>query len=125
MKKTLILFGKPLCGICESISDAMKALEDEYTILRINILQFFSKTGQIKEYELEQGIVFINNFFNHLSSEASSLFKYDPETGQMAFVNISKFLNLALVDKSFVKLESLREEIENAPYGVWPPPKTE
>ncbi|AAK85014.1 putative glutaredoxin [Lumpy skin disease virus] len=122
MKKTLILFGKPLCGVCESISDAIKILEDEYDILRINILSFFSKNGQIKEFEIDEGVAFINNFFKYLSSEAASLFKYNPETGQMAYVNISKFFNLAVIDKSFIKKDKLKEEIENSPYGVWPPP---
>ncbi|ABQ43528.1 glutaredoxin [Tanapox virus] len=125
MKKTLILFGKPFCGMCESISEVMKELEDEYDVLRINILSFFSKTGQIKEFEVDQSVVFINNFFKYLNINFASLFKYDPESGKIGFVNISKFFNLAMIDKSFVKNDSLKEEIEKAPYCVWPPPKTE
>ncbi|ADT91085.1 glutaredoxin protein [Cotia virus SPAn232] len=118
---TLILFGKPLCGICENISEIMKNLEDEYDILRINLLSFFSKNGQIKEFDVDQGAIFINNYFKYLSDSALALFKYDTKTEKMAYVDISKFFNLAVIDKSFIKIDELKEVIENSPYGIWPP----
>ncbi|AAF14936.1 m48L [Myxoma virus] len=125
MKKTLILFGKPLCGVCEAISEALQMLENDYDILRINIISFFSKNGQIKEFDTDHGVAFINNFFKYLATDAASLFKYDPESKQMAYVNISQFFNLAIIDKSFVKKELIEEEIEKAVYGLWPPPSSQ
>ncbi|AAL69789.1 SPV050 putative glutaredoxin-2 protein [Swinepox virus] len=125
MKKTIILFGKPLCGVCETISDVIKKLEDDYNVLRINILSFFSKNGQIKELGINEGIVFINNFFKYLGNEVACMFKYNPETEELAFVDISSFFNLAIIDKSFIQVDHIRDVIEKAPFGVWPPSKIE
>ncbi|QHR82592.1 glutaredoxin protein [Brazilian porcupinepox virus 1] len=125
MKTTLILLGKPLCAICETVSELMKKLENDYDILRVNLLSFFSKNGQIKELGTDKGSIFINNFFKYLTYIPVSVFKYNPETDKIAFVDISNFLNSALIDISFVNIDELKKTIEESPYDVWPPTKKE
>nr|WGO62682.1 glutaredoxin-like protein [Wadden Sea poxvirus] len=125
MKITLILFGKPMCNICEAISEAIKDFETEYNVLRIDTLSFFSKNGQVKDLDIDRSIVLINNFLQYLGQSYAALFKYNPETKKIGYIDISKFFNVALIDKSFIKYEDLKDIIDNSPYGVWPPPKKE
>ncbi|AAB96442.1 Glutaredoxin [Vaccinia virus Ankara] len=121
MKNVLIIFGKPYCSICENVSDAVEELKSEYDILHVDILSFFLKDGDSSMLgDVKRGTL-IGNFAAHLSNYIVSIFKYNPQTKQMAFVDINKSLDFTKTDKSLVNLEILKSEIEKANYGVWPP----
>ncbi|QDJ95024.1 thioredoxin-like protein [Hypsugopox virus] len=125
MKLTLILFGNKNCTACKTINEVITDLKEEYNIVRISTLSFFSKDGQIKTIGIDKSISFINNFLQHLGSKYAALFKYNPETQEIAYIDLEKYFYTALVNKKFIKVEEFKQSIENAPYNVWPPSKTE
>ncbi len=120
MKTTLILLGKPLCPICELASNLLTNLENQYDILRVNILSFFSKNGPVgilgmRTYGLVNGLT---TFFGN---ENVLLLKYDPETEEMGYVPFKKFIVVGQLNSEYVDYDELRYEIEKSPYGEWPP----
>ncbi|AEN03649.1 disulfide oxidoreductase [Yokapox virus] len=124
MKNVLIVFGKPYCAICETVSEELEELKNEYDILNIDILSFFLKEGESNLLGDETRGTIIANFTGHLSNYIIAMFKYNPETKQMAFVDIHKSFNTNdTSNKKLININVLKTEIEKAIYGNWPPPK--
>ncbi|AST09474.1 disulfide oxidoreductase [NY_014 poxvirus] len=123
MKNVLIIFGKSYCGFCENVSEEMEELKTEYDILRIDILSFFLKEGESNLLGDETRGTLIGNFTGYLSDYIVTIFKYNPETKQMAFVDINKAFITDTSSKKILNMDVLKSEIEKATYGAWPPKK--
>ncbi|ASK51258.1 Thioredoxin-like protein [Eptesipox virus] len=125
MKPTLILFGSNSCPSCRTINELISELKDDYNIIRINTISFFSKDGQIKSLGIDNSIIFINNFLQHLGNKFAALFKYNPETKELAYVDLEAYSYTSRIGKEYIKIEDFKKKIDNANYNVWPPENTE
>ncbi|ANS71142.1 glutaredoxin-like protein [Pteropox virus] len=118
MTETLILIGKPLCGICELASELLKKIEGNYNVLRINIMSLFSKEGAVRVLGMDVYSL-ITELTEYFSTDYVLLLKYSPEKNECAYVPFKQFIVVAQIDKDAVNYKEMQKVIESASYGDW------